>query len=226
MTLVTDRSAPCVLLVEDDAHTRARLARVLDAHPQLQLGGQAGTYAEGRRLLEMLRPDVLLTDLGLPDGDGIALIRDARRLVPTTLPLVITVFGDEQHVVAAIEAGALGYLLKDGAPDYIGTSILEMLAGGSPISPPIARYLLRRLRPATQPGPRPDGPTPHLSEREQEVLGLIVKGFTYAEIAELLCVSTHTVTTHVRGIYRKLEVHSRGEAVYEAIQLGIIDLDE
>ena len=112
------------------------------------------------------------------------------------------------------------------SPDYLGTSILEMLAGGSPISPPIARYLLRRFRgadAATTPA-RPD--LPRLSEREGQVLELIVKGFSYAEIARLIGVSTHTVTTHVRGIYGKLEVHSRGEAVYEAVQLGLVRIEE
>jgi DNA-binding NarL/FixJ family response regulator len=137
------------------------------------------------------------------------------------------VFGDEAHVVGALEAGALGYLLKDGTAEYIGASILEMLAGGSPISPPIARHLLRRFRGAEPAGDgaRADD-VPHLSEREGEVLRLIVKGFTYAEIAELLGVSSHTVTTHVRGIYRKLEVHSRSEAVYEALQLGLVKVGE
>jgi DNA-binding NarL/FixJ family response regulator len=215
-----------VLLVEDDTHTRTRLARVVDAHPQLRLLGDAGTCADARRLLERVRPEVLLTDLDLPDGDGIGLIREARTRLPDLLPLVITVFGDEQHVVGALEAGALGYLLKDGSADYIGASILEMIAGGSPISPPIARYLLRRFRADGTTTPRPEDAAPRLSEREHEVLALIVKGFAYGEIAELLGVSTHTVTTHVRGIYRKLEVHSRGEAVYEALQLGIVKVDE
>jgi DNA-binding NarL/FixJ family response regulator len=139
---------------------------------------------------------------------------------------VVTIFGDEAHVVAAIEAGALGYLLKDGTPDYIAGSILDMLAGGSPISPPIARYLLKRFRSLeTTPG-TPPVRLPRLSEREREVLGLIVKGFSYAEIARLLGVSAHTVTTHVRSIYGKLEVHSRGEAVYEALQLGLVKIED
>jgi DNA-binding NarL/FixJ family response regulator len=136
------------------------------------------------------------------------------------------VFGDEQHVVEALEAGALGYLLKDGTAEYIGASILEMLAGGSPISPAIARHLLRRFRGGAPGEAARTEELPRLSEREGEVLRLIVKGFTYAEIAELLGVSSHTVTTHVRGIYRKLEVHSRSEAVYEALQLGLVKVDE
>jgi DNA-binding NarL/FixJ family response regulator len=218
-----------VILVEDDDYTRDRLARAIDAHPELRLLGSAATCEAGRALLATTRADVLITDLGLPDGSGVELIREARQRRPELLALVITVFGDESHVVAAIEAGAMGYLLKDGTADYIGSSILEMIGGGSPISPPIARYLLRRFR-STEPGPAATAtaevPGTRLSDREREVLTLIVKGFSYAEIANLLGVSAHTVTTHVRGIYRKLEVHSRGEAVYEALAMGIVKLDD
>ena len=218
-----------VILVEDDDHTRERLARTIAGHPQLKLLGSAATCEEGRALIARFEADVLITDIGLPDGSGIELIGEARRKHPNLLALVITIFGDESHVVAAIEAGAMGYLLKDGTADYIGSSILEMIGGGSPISPPIARYLLRRFRAgepaATDPAP-PGEPAPRLSEREREVLMLIVKGFSYAEIAGLLGVSAHTVTTHVRGIYKKLAVHSRGEAVYEALALGLVKLDD
>jgi DNA-binding NarL/FixJ family response regulator len=215
-----------VLLVEDDDNTRARLAEVIAAHPQLVLQAAVGSCTDARRELDRARPDVLLTDLGLPDGDGIELVRELRQRRYATAAMVVTVFGDEKHVVTAIEAGALGYLLKDGPPDYIGGSILEMLAGGSPISPPIARYLLKRLHPPDADGAADDAGMPRLSGREREVLELIVKGFSYAEIARLIGVSAHTVTTHVRGIYAKLEVHSRGEAVYEALQLGLVKLDE
>ena len=212
-----------VILVEDDPHTRERLARAVGSHPDLRLLGTAGSCDEARALFRRVVPAVLITDLGLPDGSGIDLIREIRAAHPDVLAMVITVFGDESHVVAAIEAGAMGYLLKDGTADYIGTSILEMISGGSPISPPIARHLLRRFGP-TDP-PAVEAPSPGLSERESQVLTLIVKGFSYAEIAGLLGVSAHTVTTHVRGIYRKLEVHSRGEAVYEALAMGLVKIE-
>jgi len=217
-----------VLLVEDDDHTRARLAEVVSCHPRLRLVAAVPSLAEARASLARVLPDVLLTDLGLPDGNGIELVRELRERQAPTLPMVITVFGDEQHVIAAIEAGALGYLLKDGSPDSIGTAILELIGGGSPISAPIARYLLKRFRHAAA-GVRAPGEAadlPRLSEREHDVLTLIVKGFSYAEAARLMGISPHTVTAHVRSIYGKLEVHSRGEAVYEALQLGLVKLDE
>src|SRR5262245_29355270 len=161
-----------VILVEDDDHTRERLARTIAGHPQLKLLGSAANCEDGRALIARFQPDVLITDIGLPDGSGIELIGEARRAHPNVLALVITIFGDESHVVAAIEAGAMGYLLKDGTADYIGSSILEMIGGGSPISPPIARHLLRRFRPgesaATEPGASPAAATPRLSDRERE----------------------------------------------------------
>ena len=217
-----------VLVVEDDEPTRARLARVVDGHPRLRTVAAVGSCAAARAVLDGDPPAVLLTDLDLPDGSGIELIRLVRARGAGTLSMVITVFGDEQHVVAAIEAGALGYLLKDATADSIGRSIVELLEGGSPMSPPVARYLLQRFAK----GPEPTAPSvaanggAGLSTREREVLTYIVKGFSYAEIARLLGLSTHTVATHVRRIYGKLEVHSRGEAVYEALATGLVKMDE
>lgn len=222
-----------VLLVEDDPPTRERLAEVVRNCPELLLVADVATFAEGREAIEALAPEVLLTDLGLPDGDGTDLIRIALARDPEALCMVVTVFGDERHVLAAIEAGALGYLLKGSRSTDLASSILEMLDGGSPISAAIARHLLQRLHPkdsetaaSTTRGAGEEVAPPPLSGREQEVLGYVVKGFTYPEIADLLGVSRHTVTTHVRGIYRKLSVSSRGEAVYEALQLGLVTLDE
>jgi len=132
--------------------------------------------------------------------------------------MVITVFGDERTVVAAIEAGARGYLLKDGTDAEIVRGVIDILRGFSPISPAIARYLLRRLQ--------DESPTveaaPHLSGREREVLELLARGFRNSEIANALGITTHTVTSYVRQLYRKLEVGSRGEAVFEAVHLGLL----
>jgi DNA-binding NarL/FixJ family response regulator len=212
-----------VLLVEDDEVTRARLARAIETHPELRLSGTAGSCREAIAALGREAPDVLLTDLGLPDGNGIDLIREVRRRELATESMAITIFGDERHVVAAVEAGATGYLLKDGSSDYVTESILQLLAGGSPISPPIARHLLTRFRDEGSP---PKGmerePVPSLTEREREVLLYLVKGFTGPEIGGFLGISGHTVASHVKNIYRKLEVRSRGEAVYEAMQLGLV----
>jgi DNA-binding NarL/FixJ family response regulator len=137
--------------------------------------------------------------------------------------MVITAFGDEKTVIAAIEAGASGYLLKDGSSAEVGEALLELVGGGSPISPSIARHVLRRLQRENE---APAEDAPRLTEREHEILSLIAKGFSFPEIAGLLSISAHTVTTHVRHIYEKLEVSSRSSAVYEAVQLGLIRLEE
>ncbi len=208
-----------IVLVEDDEATRSRLARAIRSHPDLDLVGEASSLHTARVELERETPDVLLVDLGLPDGSGIDLIREVKRSGAPTEAMVITVFGDEQHVVAAIEAGASGYILKDGSSQYVAASILELVNGGSPISPAIARHLLRRFREPAPPAPALDAPD--LTSREREVLGLLVKGFTFSEIGDLLGISAHTVTTHVKHIYGKLEVRSRAEAVYEALHLGM-----
>jgi DNA-binding NarL/FixJ family response regulator len=221
-----------VLLVEDDTPTRAHLGRAITANPRLALMAALATCAEARNELAARRPDVLLTDLQLPDGSGIDLIREIREHHPGTQAMVITVFGDERSVISSLEAGATGYLLKDGTSESIGDAILQLVAGGSPISPPIARHLLRRFQasPLSAEAPKPAAPDAAeesvLTAREVEILRLIAKGFSFPEIARLLGISAHTVTTHVRHIYGKLEVNSRGEAVYEAVNQGLIRMDE
>ncbi len=216
--------ATTVMLVEDDPAFLARFCGIVAAAPELRLMAAVGDLAAARQLLATQAPDVLLTDLGLPDGSGIDLIRETARAHPATDIMVISVFDDEDHVVASIEAGATGYVLKDSLPDEFVALIHQLRAGGSPISPLIARQLLRRWRPA--PGAAPAAAVGSddagLSARESEVLGLIAKGFNFAEIARLLTVSPHTITAHVKKIYQKLAVHSRGEAVYEATKMGLL----
>jgi DNA-binding NarL/FixJ family response regulator len=214
-----------ILIVEDDEPTRDRLVRALSGHAgQLELAAAVGTCAEALHELRSDPPEALLVDLNLPDGHGIELIRAARALSADTQIMVVTVFGDEKSVLGAIEAGARGYLLKDESMEGVGAAILQLLAGGSPITPAIAQHLILRFQARAPSAVREAGPA--LSHRELEVLELVVKGFTFTEIAGLLGLSPHTVGTFVRRIYRKLEVRSRGEAVFEALQLGIVKLED
>ncbi len=224
-----------VLVVEDDPQMRDFFAASVARNAQLALAGCVGTLAEARAWLDSPghAVDVLLVDLGLPDGSGLDAIRHATRLHPGCESLVISVFGDDDNVLASIEAGALGYIHKDSTPDDIASTILEMKSGASPISPMIARRVLSRFMslresraqpaaapPAPEPAAVPDRPA--LSNREQEVLELISRGFSYADIARLQSVSVHTVQTHIKNLYRKLAVRSRSEAVFEATQLGLL----
>ncbi len=214
-----------VLLVEDDTNTRAVLCDAVSDHPGLRVSAAVGTVREGCAELDREQPDVLLVDLGLPDGDGTTLIREIYRRGYSTDVMVITVFGDERHVVHAIEAGATGYILKDAMTDSISASIMQLVQGGSPISAPIARHLLKRFRTPLKLTP-PDGiDLPQLTSREKEVLSQLARGFSFPEISELLSISPHTVSSHVKHIYRKLAVRSRSEAVFEALQLGLIDIN-
>lgn len=198
---------------------------------RLALVAAVGTVAEARAWLDRFPGgvDVLLTDLGLPDGSGLELIRHAQRHLPACESLVISMFGDEDNVLASIEAGALGYIHKDATPDDIAHTIVEMKDGASPISPMIARRVLDKWRvlqserPATASAPpAQDGSKSMLSTREQEVLELIARGFSYAEIAGLRSVSVHTVQTHIKNLYSKLAVHSKSEAVFEATRMGLL----
>lgn len=212
-----------VMVVEDDPAFLARFCRIVAGAPQLSLIAAVGDLASARAAIARQAPDVLLTDLGLPDGNGVELIRETSQAHPATDIMVISVFGDEEHVLASIEAGATGYILKDSLPEEFVGLISQLRAGGSPISPVIARQLLKRFKRKEEVAGRvPDPHTPELTQRESEVLALIAKGFNFGEIARLLKVSPHTINAHVKKIYQKLAVHSRGEAVYEAGKMGLI----
>ncbi|MCB1685234.1 MAG: response regulator transcription factor, partial [Pseudomonadales bacterium] len=210
-----------VVIVEDDEQTRARFIDKIATCPNLAVVGEAASCAEALARLAEVQPDVLLVDLGLPDGDGADIIQYATRLSRVPAIMVTTVFGDEQRVLRAIRSGASGYLLKTDPAHDICASIEELLAGGAPISPVIARYLIRHFREdSAQEGV--DTESAGLTERELEVLRLAAKGYTYQEVADLLGLSVNTVGTHTRIVYRKLAVGSRSEAVFEAARLGLV----
>jgi DNA-binding NarL/FixJ family response regulator len=208
-----------VLIVEDDLRLRASLAQAIRGAADLKLVGEADDLPEGLRLLDAVQPEVLLVDIGLPSGSGLELIRHAAKRSVQCNVMVITVFAEEQLVLDCIEAGATGYLLKGSTPQDIAAQIRSLVAGGSPISPTIARRLLRRFT-----GQRnSDTGAPTLSAQEQSVLSMSAKGYSYDEIAGLLKLSPHTVETYVKRIYRKLHVHSKTAAVYEGRKLGLVD---
>lgn len=208
-----------VAVVEDDAGFCDDLRKIIEAVPDFSLVGMAGTKADALALLRGPSADVLLVDLGLPDGSGIDVIGAAVHAWPDCNIMVSTHFGDESHVMRSIEAGAAGYLLKDGSAARIADEIRSVASGGSPISPVIARQILLRLQQGDS-ASAPRGPSP-LSPREAEVLDLIVKGFTTQEIAKLMALSHFTVRSFVRRIYSKLKVTSKAEAIYEARALGL-----
>lgn len=211
-----------MLVVEDNDDVRARICTAIKQEPALALMADVATFHAASSVLGKQIPRLALIDLELPDGSGADLIRWLSTQSETVDSLVLTVFGDERHVVAAIEAGAAGYLLKGEDSLQIGPSLLKVLNGEAPISSAVARHILTRARRTVLNPAARDETTERLTPTELEVLGLIAKGYSAPEIAAMTNRSPNTVPTHVRNIYRKLSVHSRGEAVFEAMQMGLI----
>lgn len=209
-----------VAIVEDLPETMERFVSAVGAQPQtLKLLYTASTGAEIQSWLAFNVPDVLLVDLGLPDMSGLEVIRYCRQHSPMTDIMVITLFGDERNMLAAFEAGATGYLLKDGTESELALHIERLHAGGSPMSPMIARQLLKRFKPQLE---HALDSSCELTPREKSMLVYLSQGFSYQELARLAGVTVGTVNTHIKSIYRKLEVHSKTEAIFEARQLGIL----
>ena len=212
-----------VLIVEDEPELLHHFTPAVLADPTLSLVAAVASGAAALAVLGAGAPDVVLLDLGLPDINGIEVIRHVARECPHCDVLVVTMFGDDQHVFEALESGATGYLLKDLGLERIAASIHEVRAGGSPISPSIARRVLARMRATQASAPAAQAPAEAvLTPREIELLKLTAKGLSFDSVGELMGISPHTVVAHVKKIYRKLAVHSRGEAVYEASQLGLL----
>ena len=182
----------------------------------------------------MTSPQVALIDLGLPDSSGIEIIQWLSKNKPEINTMVVTTFGDEDHVMRSLEAGASGYLLKDETGEELLKHVLEVVNGGSPISPLIARQLLNRMQQqrALESANNPQSASRQsvmqkansITDRELSVIQQVARGFTVQEIAAQMEISAHTVSTHVKRIYKKLRVNSRSEAVYEASLLGLIEL--
>ena len=231
-------------VVEDDPRILLALCASVQDDAAMHLCLQAASVAAALAgIHQSTEPcDVLVLDMGLPDGTGLQVLRRVREAWPDCAVLVYTSFSDEAHVLDAIEAGAVGYVLKDAASAELTAQIRCAFDGGSPISPLIARQILQRMRVGAQPparatrdAPAPDPNVVALSPREQEVLQLLTKGYTAQEIAGLLTkpaalgsgdggapLSRHTVLHFVRRIYVKLQVSSKAKAIFEARLRGLI----
>jgi DNA-binding NarL/FixJ family response regulator len=213
-----------VMVVEDDLVTRRLLCTAIELEPSLILNGAFGCVAEAISWLKEEEVDLLLTDLGLPDGSGLKIIQACRRLSPNADIMVITMSSDEDQVLACIEAGAAGYVLKEMGHIDIVRALLELRAGGSPISPMIARKILLRMHSNSMNEAKNRPAATLLTPRENSILQLIARGGSYAKVANALGLSVGTVQTHAKNIYAKLSVHSRGEAVYEAQRRGLLHM--
>ena len=214
-----------LLLVEDEPMMHVRLRSILGG-----LGYDddalsfAANIAEAKRLLDEQAFAMAFIDVGLPDGNGIDLIRDLHKRDRALPILVISAWSEEQIIVNALQAGATGYLLKERDDIEITLSIRSILRGGAPIDPFVARHILAMIGPpAASPADASITATPPaLTPREIEILTMVNKGFTNKEIAEIMTLSRLTVECHVRNIYKKLAVRSRTEAVFEARAHGYL----
>lgn len=210
-----------VAIVEDHPGLRSALEHTLLASPEFTLAFSAENLAQARSLM-VQDFDLLILDLSLPDGLGTALIPELRRRRHPPKIVAHTVFDDEQSVIRAIEAGVDGYLLKSTAPEALFAALRAAMRDEAPISPAVARYLLNRLRHS----PTPESPKlSELTPRERDVLECLARGNTYRESAELLNISANTVAHHAKNVYSKLAANSCTEAVYRAVQSGLISLD-
>jgi DNA-binding NarL/FixJ family response regulator len=214
-----------VVIVEDDNVTRKVFSAAIESEPALQLVGAFDSVRPALEWLKTTPVDLLLTDLGLPDGSGIDVIRACITHWPRCGIMVITMSSDDDSVLACIEAGAAGYVLKEAGRVDIVKALMDLHSGGSPISPLIARKVLSQLRdaiPANTDLSADDEKPVMLTPRETTILDLIARGDSYGGVARTLCVSVGTVQTHAKNIYAKLAVHSRGVAVFEAQRRGLL----
>ena len=219
-----------VLVAADNAPEAASIAGQIDRHDDLSVLATAMTPAELEELLAQ-HPDIglLVTDVVLSNKDVTPILAKVVQKNPKLEVIVYTAHAEDSVVMRAVQAGASGYLLKGGREDIV--SCIRLLAsGGSPVSPSVVRCVLRALR-ARQTGDwtltekslEPERKEHKaLSQCEHDILVLLAKGLSFAEIGNLLNISPHTVTAHVKKLYRKLQVHSRAEAVYEASCLGVL----
>ena len=213
-----------VLLIDDDAHLRCEIAHELRADLRIRLVGQGSSVRQGRQLISQNEFDVMLVDLNLGDGTGFTLIEHLKTVRPLAEAIVISTMEDEQYALRAFELGATGYLVKNSWFGSFSQAVLQVANGGASITPNLARRLLRKFEPAGGSAPaaaHPSKARAALSEREKAVLMLVAAGHTSMDIGERLCIGSQTVNTHIKNIYRKLNVHSRAHAVSFAATHGL-----
>ena len=214
-----------VLLLEDLPEIRAWLKSLaLQVFPGAQIS-EAARIHDALELVNAVRFDVAMLDLGLPDGSGVEVVQALREKQPEAQSVVVTIHEDDDHLFPALQAGAFGYLLKEQTREQLSEQLQRISQGEPPLSPSIARRVIQYFtaQARLQPMSESDNVTPHvqLTDRENEVLLRVANGFTLPEIGVQLNLSRHTIADYVKQIYRKLNVSSRAEAALEAQRLGL-----
>ncbi len=205
-----------LVIIEDDPLLLENLTLLLSGEEGITVSGSYRSAEDAIRSLKNAAPDVMLTDLGLPGMSGVDLIKKAKEEMPSLEIMAHTVFEDRERVFSAIKAGASGYILKGSSPREIIESIHALYKGGAPMSPKIARKVIHEFQDEVV------GEQFLLTQREKEIVKLVEDGLTYKEIGEKLSISTHTVHTHIKNIYEKLQAKDRNDAIIKARKKGII----
>ncbi|RSK47323.1 response regulator [Hymenobacter rigui] len=214
------QAASRVLIYEDNPDLRASLSQLLSSAPELELAAALGNCTRAEEDVAQFQPDVVLMDIDMPGCTGIEGLRRIKQVAPHIQVVMLTVFEENERVFEAVCAGADGYLLKKTPPIKILEAIGEVRSGGAPMTPAIARQVLR-LFPRPMPRQQPDEQNGVLSAREQEILRLLVEGYSYKMIAADRGISIDTVRSHIKKIYEKLHVRSMTEAVSKALRQGL-----
>lgn len=209
-----------VVLVDDHAVLRAGLARLVDGAGDMQVVGTAADGDEALAVVQQCRPDVVLMDLQMPGTDGVAATRAVLGAGSGAQVLVLTSFSDEERILAALDAGAVGYLLKDAEADDVLDGIRAVSSGDSPIHPRAARVLLGARR-GNDPGSRAAEPLAGLTAREREVLALVAAGLANKQVARRLGISERTVKAHLTSVFSRLGVEDRTQAALWAQRHGL-----
>ena len=208
-----------LLLADDHRMLRDSLRRSLEEHG-FDVVGEAADGAEAVRLAQQLQPDVVLMDVSMPALDGVEATRQISRVVPSSQVVMLTMHADGDVMAKAIQAGAIGYLVKDCSMDDVVAAVRVAASGESVLSPGLATSMLADVKRGA--GGGPDAPT--ISAREEEVLQLVADGMSLPEVAAALFISVKTVKNHLASIYAKLDARDRTQAVLRAVRMGIIRL--
>jgi NarL family two-component system response regulator LiaR len=211
-----------LLIVDDHKVVREGIKAFILPQTELELAGEAGDGSQAVELAIQLNPDVILMDLIMPDMDGIQATREIKQRLPSASILILTSFAEDEKIIAAIRAGALGYLLKDSSPQELLEAVQTLHRGESYFPPAIARKLIN----AFQAPPASDSTPGTLTERENEILILVAHGLSNQEIADRLFLSPWTIRTHISSILGKLNVENRTQAALVALRSGLAKLDD
>lgn len=210
-----------IILFDDNAERRDSLQLLLELYEDFEFVRAFDNCLNVVEKVRATRPDVVLMDIEMPDINGIEGVKEIKQAFPDMKILMQTVFEDDENVFESILAGASGYILKKTDSDKVAEAIREVYADGAPMTPTIARKVLEWMKKQV-PDNTPQTETFELSEREKEILFLLVQGLSYKMIAEKCFISYHTVNSHLKKIYEKLHVHSQAEAVSKALKNKIV----